>query len=76
MLDRLFKNRKERKQKDLQEQELKKSLAEKVSKYEQHDDTTNTDYTNITIDGKKLRVAKEHITLNEPWKAQDSKPSK
>ena len=63
MLDWISKKRRDKKRKEAHERILKKSLAEKVLKYDNHIGETENDFTNITIDGEKLRVAKEQITL-------------
>ena len=68
MIDWLSKKHREEKRREAHERQLKKSLAEKVSRYEQarSDATENPpgdDFTEVFIDGKKLRVAKQQITL-------------
>jgi hypothetical protein len=68
MLDWISKKRRDKKRKEAQERILKKSLAEKISKFDSHNynnhiGESENDFTNITIDGEKLRVAKEQITL-------------
>ena len=73
MLDWISKIRRDRKRRDAHEQELKRTLANKVSKYEYSAETTDNEFTEITIDGKKLRITKEHITLNDLWPEPDIK---
>ena len=68
MIDWISKKRKEEKRREAQERQLKKSLAEKISRYEQSrsdsiDNPPGDDFTEVLIDGKKLRVAKEQITI-------------
>jgi hypothetical protein len=71
MFDWISKKRRDKKRKEAHEKILKKSLAEKVLKYDSHIynnhiGESENDFTNITIDGEKLRVAKEQITLTAP----------
>ena len=68
MIDWISKKRREEKRREAQERQLKKSLAEKISRYEQSrsdsiDNPPGDDFTEVLIDGKKLRVAKEQITI-------------
>ena len=68
MFDWISKTRREEKRKQARERQLKKSLAEKVSEYEQSrsnsvDNPAADDFTEVFIDGKKLRVAKQQITI-------------
>jgi hypothetical protein len=68
MFDWISKKRRDKKRKEANEKILKKSLAEKVLKYDSHIynnhiGESENDFTNITIDGERLRVAKEQITL-------------
>ena len=75
MLDWISKKRRDKKRKEAHEKILKKSLAEKVSKYESyiynnHIGESKKDFTDITIGGEKLRVAKEQITLTDLWTEQ------
>ena len=68
MLDWISKKRRDKKRKEAHEKILKKSLAEKVLKYDSHNynnhiGESQNDFTEITIGGEKLRVAKEQITL-------------
>jgi hypothetical protein len=78
MFSRLFADRREKKRKEEHERELKERLAKKFARYEAEkalkeetarsvaDDTTDVrDYTEIVVNGKKLRVAKEHITIHD-----------
>ena len=65
MLDWLSKNRKEEKQKQRREEELKKSLSEKLAQYQEKMKEPDDDHTELLLNGKKIRVAKEQITLQE-----------
>jgi hypothetical protein len=65
MLDWLSKKKREDKIKEIREQELKKSLSEKVAQYQKAEAESADDHTEIFVNGKKLRVAKEQITLSE-----------
>jgi hypothetical protein len=76
MLDWISKKRRDKKRKEAHEKILKKSLAEKVLKYDSHIynnhiGESKNDFTEITIGSKKLRVAKEQITLTDPWTEQN-----
>ena len=68
MIDWISKKHREKKRREAHEWQLKKSLAEKISQYEQSrsnsiDNSLVDDFTEVFIDGKKLRVAKEQITI-------------
>lgn len=68
MIDWISKKRREEKRREAHERQLKKSLAEKISQYEQSnrnliDHSPEDDFTELFIDGKKRRVAKEQITI-------------
>ena len=65
MLDWLSKKRKEEKQKQQREEELKKSLSEKLAQYQEKMQEPVDDHTELFLNGKKIRVAKEQITLEE-----------
>ena len=72
MLDWISKKRRDKKRREAHEKALKKSLAEKVLKYDSHICNSHigeskNDSTEITIGGKKLRVEKEQITLTDLW---------
>ena len=72
MLDWIFKKRRDNKRKEAHEKILKKSLAEKVSKFDSHNynnhiGESKNDFTEITIGGEILRVAIEQITLTDLW---------
>jgi cytidylate kinase len=74
MLGRFFKEKRERKAREQHERELKQRLAEKCARYTQlhGNDSTQTDvtqeitdYTEVMIQGKPTRVAKENITIHD-----------
>lgn len=65
MFNWLSKAHREKKRKTLEEAKLKEVLAEKVSKYEAHTESQGHDYTEITIEGEKTIVQKEHITIHD-----------
>jgi len=67
MLDWISKSRRDKKLKEANEEALKRSLAEKVSKYQSQTGESQDDFTEVTIAGEMLRVAKEQITLTDPW---------
>ena len=62
------KKHKEEKRREAHERQLKKSLAEKISQYERSysisiDNSPEDNFTEVFIDGKRLRVTKEQITI-------------
>jgi adenylylsulfate kinase-like enzyme len=68
MIDWISKKHREKKRRETHECQLKKSLAEKISQYEQsrsisNDNSPEDEFTEVFIDGKNLRVAKEQITI-------------
>jgi len=65
MLDWLSKKKKDERTREIREQALKKSLSEKVAQYQKVQAEPAEDHTEIFVNGKKLRVAKEQITLGE-----------
>lgn len=70
MIDWISKKQREKKRRDEHEQALRQSLAEKVSRYENAQSETGAggkpqDFTELFIDGKKMRVAKEEITVTD-----------
>jgi hypothetical protein len=71
MLDWISKKRRDKKRKEAREKTLKKSLAEKVLKYDNHIGESKNDFTEITIGGEILRVAIEQITLTDLWTEQN-----
>jgi hypothetical protein len=76
MFDWLSRQRREKKRKDAHENELKKSLASKVAHYEKYVDSAHDDFTEVAINGKKVRVAKKQITINDLWSQQNARPPK
>ncbi len=65
MLDWISK-KKEQKREEEREEALKRSLSEKVAQYQQKQDEPVDDHTELFINGKKVRVAKEQIDLSDP----------
>lgn len=68
MIDWLSKKQREKKRKEVRELELRNSLAQKVSHFQKShvetaDESDEEDYTHLLIDGVRLRVAKEEITI-------------
>lgn len=72
MIGWISKKHNENKRREAHERQLKKSLAEKIAQYERSrnnliDNSQVEDFTEILIDGKKLLVAKEQITITGDW---------
>lgn len=70
MIDWISKKHKEKKRKEDHEKALRESLARKVSRYEEEHsgpagDESGQDYTELLVDGKKLRVAKQVIDVTD-----------
>ena len=65
MMDWIWNKYRDKKHREAREQQLRKSLAEKVLKYEESPSNPIDDFTELFIDGKKLRVAKEQITVTD-----------
>ena len=65
MLDWLSKKKREEKEKQIREEKLKKSLSEKLAHYQEKQQEPVDDHTELFINGKKVRVAKEQINLGE-----------
>lgn len=70
MIDWISKKQRDKKRKEAHEQALRKSIAEKISRYE--DARTDSaagadgqDFTELYVDGKKVRVAKQQITVTD-----------
>jgi hypothetical protein len=76
MFDWFSRQCREQNRKDAHEKELKKTLASKVAHYEKYVDSAHDDFTEVAINGKKVRVAKEQITINGLWSQQNAKPPK
>ena len=72
MFDLFSRQRRAQKRKDAHEKELKKSLASKIAHYEKHVDSADDEFTEVAIDGKKVRVAKQQITINGLWSQQNA----
>jgi hypothetical protein len=67
MLDWISKKRRDKKRREAHEMALKKSLAEKASKYEGRNMKPQKGFTEIEIGGETLRVTVEQITLTDLW---------
>lgn len=70
MIGWISKKHKEEKRREAHERQLKKSLAEKISQYERSysnsiDNSPEDNFTEVFIDGKRLRVTKEQITIKD-----------
>ena len=70
MFDFISKKSKEQKRKEIQEQELRASLSEKLSRYQSEKDQpqandADNDHTILMLNGRKLRVAKKEITITD-----------
>ena len=68
MIDWLSKKRREEKQQQAEEADLKASIAEKISQYEASQEVNTDDeddHTELVVNGKKVRVAKQQITLTD-----------
>ena len=74
MIDWISKKQREKKRKEAHEKALRDSLAEKVSRYEQSrtgenkdesEDEGGQDFTELFVNGKKLRVPKQEITVTD-----------
>ncbi len=70
MFELISKKQREKKRKEAHEQALRESLADKISRYEQsrcnqpsNDD--GQDFTELCVNGKKLRVAKQEIDVTD-----------
>ena len=63
MIDWISKSNRKQKDRDAHERELRKSLAEKISTLEAIESEEPNDHTEIVLNGRRLRVAKEQITI-------------
>lgn len=70
MFELISKKQRDKTRKEAHEKALRDSLAEKISRYEKsrsdqtgHDD--GQDFTELCVNGKKLRVAKQEITVKD-----------
>ncbi len=64
MLKWVSKKYRDQKRKAEQEAVLKNSLAEKVQRFQSSQNSDNIGYTNLTVNGKRLRLIREHITIH------------
>ena len=65
MIKMLSRSYRERLRKEKHEAELKHALATKVSSYEIKAKNDETQFTVIELDGRKMLVHKEHITIHD-----------
>lgn len=70
VFDWLSKKGKAQKLKEQRELELKASLSEKLSRYQEAQqtplsDSLDNDHTELVLNGRKLRVAKKQITITD-----------
>jgi len=72
MIDWISKKHRDKKRKEAEEQQLKASLAAKVAKYVESSGNEEDDFTELFIDGKKRRVAKEQITITDVLTGSDT----
>ena len=77
MIDWLSKNRREEKRKQAQEEDLRASLSEKLKQYEASREVNldaDDDHTELLLNGKKIRVAKQQIDLGEEEDSRVASP--
>lgn len=72
MIDWISKKHRDKKRKEAEEQQLRASLAAKVAKYVEPCANAADDFTELLIDGKKRRVAKEQITITDVLTGSDT----
>ena len=70
MIDWISKKQRDKKSKEAHERALRESIAEKLSRYEDArsdsaDNADNQDFTELYVNGKKVRVAKQEITVTD-----------
>lgn len=70
MFELISKKHREKKRKEAREQALRESLADKISRYEQSrnaaaESKDGQDFTELCVNGKKLRVVKQEITVTD-----------
>lgn len=65
MIEWISKKQRETKRRRADELKLRRSIAEKLSRYEEPADDPIDDYTELLINGEKVRVAKEQITITD-----------
>jgi hypothetical protein len=76
MIGLISKKYSDKKHPEAHEQQLRKSLAEKVSQYEEPSGNPTDNFTELLIDDKKLRVAVEEITITGDLTGSFTKSSK
>ena len=65
MIEWISKKQRATKRRRADELKLRRSIAEKLSRYEEPADAPIDDYTELLINGEKVRVAKEQITITD-----------
>lgn len=65
MIEWISKKQRATKRRRADELKLRRSIAEKLSRYEEPADDPIDDYTELLINGEKVRVAKEQITITD-----------
>lgn len=70
MIDWISKKQRDKKRMEAHEQALRESIAEKISRYEDArtgsaDGGDSQDFTELYVNGKKVRVAKQQITVTD-----------
>ena len=63
MLEWISSKYRDEKQKLEKEANLKQSLAEKVKRFQSVSRQEDSGYTELTVNGKRVRIAREHITI-------------
>ena len=63
MFEWVSKKYREQQQQAKQEAELKQSLADKVKRFQVAPTQAREAFTEVTVNGKRIRVAREHITI-------------
>lgn len=76
MIGWISKEYSDKKSPEAHEQRLRKSLAEKVSQYEEPSGNPTDNFTELCIDGQKRRVAVEEITITGDLTGSFAKASK
>ena len=65
MIELISKKHRDKKRRETQELKLRKSIAEKVAQFAECSDDPIDDFTELSINGEKRRVAKEQITITD-----------
>lgn len=75
MIGWISKKHREKKRREDHERRLRKSLAEKLAKYEASASNSTDDVTELFINGEKRRVAKQQITITDVLTEPLARPS-